>query len=147
MLTPEFPYKKNQIILSSDRIMLNSKSDAIFLFGKRMVAIASTETVNIDAKEKVLIDSDKIELGNRAESLGSPVILGDKLISRLSNLLDALELAGSQMGQISATQIPSSFLAIRKAGRVIAKTSANINSILKDKTDIRNPLSSNTYTR
>ena len=49
----EFPFTGPQVILSSDRILLHSKKDAIILAGKRAVSLCSTETINLDAKEKI----------------------------------------------------------------------------------------------
>ena len=147
MITPEFPYKNNQIILSSDRVLLNAKSDCIFLFGKKMVAIASTETVNIDAKEKILLDCDKIELGHKAEVLGEPIVMGNKLIYHLELLISALQLASSKLASVSETGAASSWMAIREAGNEIHTATEYIALILNDPKDYRYPLSNVTYTR
>ena len=71
---PQFPYKGDQIILSSDRVLLHSKNDSVFLFGKQAVSLSSTKTINLDAIDKVLISTNKIELGNEAEALGEPLV-------------------------------------------------------------------------
>lgn len=63
MIKPEFPFLNNQIILSSDRVILHTKSDTIFLFGKGAVSLSSPNTVNVDAGEKVIVYSPRIELG------------------------------------------------------------------------------------
>ena len=58
----EFPFTGPQVILSSDRILLHSKKDAIILAGKRAVSLCSTETINLDAKEKIILDHKLNEL-------------------------------------------------------------------------------------
>jgi hypothetical protein len=65
MIKPAFPFKEKQIILTSNRVMIHSNSDAIFLFGKGAVSLSSPQTINLDSKERVLINSPKIELGRR----------------------------------------------------------------------------------
>ena len=147
MINPEFPYKDNQIILSSNRVLLNAKKDGIFLFGKQIVALASTQTVNIDAKEKILLDCDKIELGHKAESLGEPLVLGNKLIYHLQLLISALELASSKLASVSESGPASSWLAIREAGKEIHTAAQYISIVLNDPKDYRYPLSTITYTR
>jgi len=101
---PKFPYKGNQLILSSDRVLLHSKSDAIFLFGKQAVSLSSTKTINLDAFDKVLIDCKIIELGSKAQTLGQPVVLGRNLNTQLTVLLTNLANAGTLMAQASETE-------------------------------------------
>ena len=147
MLSPDFPYKNNQIIISSDRITLNSKTDGIFLFGKRMVALASNETVNIDAKEKILLDSDKIELGHKAEEQGEPVILGYKMVSQLNALLESLQYLAGKLSSVSKTGDAASWMAISDGGQDLHAACERFMLILNNMNDINYPLSSTTYTR
>ena len=116
MITPEFPYKGNQIILSSNRIILNSKSDAIFLFGSSAVGLSSTQTINLDAKEKILLDAPKIELGHEAEVVGEPVVLGIALSRKLIKILNSLSEAGILLAQVSEGNLGASMQDIALAG-------------------------------
>jgi hypothetical protein len=147
MLSPDFPYKNNQIILSSDRITLNSKTDGIFLFGKKMVAIASNETVNIDAKEKILLDCDKIELGHKAEQLGEPLILGYKMVTQLNALLESLQYLAAKLSSVSKTGDAASWIAINDGGHDLHEACERFILVLNNANDINYPLSSITYTR
>ena len=147
MLVPDFPYKDNQIILSSNRVLLNSKSDGIFLFGKRMVALSSTETINLDAKEKILIDCDKIELGHQAEILGEPVILGNKMTDQLKLLVKELKFLGNMLQTVSSTGDAKSWINIQSGGLRLYNACNVLSNILKDMNHPQNPLSKNTYTR
>lgn len=47
----------SQLILNSDRVIVNSKSDYLLLFGEQGVAVSSPGNVNIDAKDDVTIYS------------------------------------------------------------------------------------------
>jgi hypothetical protein len=97
MIKPSFPYKGNQVIITSDRVTLHSKTDGVFLFGKGTVGLSSVQTINLDSKEKVLIDAPKIELGHKAESEGEPIVLGKQLVYMLQDLLIAIKQAATEL--------------------------------------------------
>lgn len=90
MYKPQFPYIGNQAIITSDRVTLLAGKDSVFVFGNQAVSLSSQHTINLDAKDKIILSSPKIELGNKAEALGEPIILGNALVYQLVNLLDGL---------------------------------------------------------
>lgn len=143
MFVPQFPYKGNQIILSSDRVTLHSKTDAIFLFGKQAVSLSSPQTINLDASQKVLIDSPKIELGHKAELDGEPVVLGEKLNEQLSIMTNAMLTAAVFLKQVSSEDLGTSMESIRDAAQVLYDAAQNA----KAYTDNRLTLSQNTFTK
>lgn len=143
MFSPQFPYKNNQVIISSDRVTLHSKSDAIFLFGKEAVSLSSPKTVNVDATEKILLDSTKIELGHKAETDGEPVILGKKLNDQLHVLTNALLTAGVLLKQVSSDNLGASMEAIRDAADILYNASQESQAYIDNKVT----LSQNTFTR
>lgn len=150
MLNPQFPYKDNQLILSSDRIIVHSKSDAIFLFGKEAVSLSSTKTINLDANEKILIDCNKIELGNKAETDGQPVVLGNELNNQLIKMLEMIADASVELSQVSTSNPGLSMQAIARAGLILNSEASRILGILKqkDSSGSNSPiLSKNTFTR
>jgi hypothetical protein len=140
---PKFPYKGNQLILSSDRVLLHSKSDAIFLFGKQAVSLSSTKTINLDAFDKVLIDCKIIELGSKAQTLGQPVVLGRNLNTQLTVLLTNLANAGTLMAQASETDLGASMQLLANAGQIINEEASRLVQVLNSGTI----LSKNTFTR
>ena len=89
-------YAGSQIIINSDRVVLNSKTDHIMLSSAKSVSLSALESVNIDTKEHI-IDANSIKLGSKdaTESL----MLGDKTVDLLGNILDELS---SVMGQLSS---------------------------------------------
>ena len=142
---PKFPYKGNQLILSSDRVILHSKSDAIFLFGKQAVSLSSTKTINLDAFDKVLIDCKIIELGSKAETLGEPLILGKTFNRQLTLLLDELASVGTLLAQVSETDLGASMTYISSAGQKINQEATRLGDIVRNPNSI--VLSKNTFTR
>lgn len=151
MYTPQFPYKGNQLILSSDRVMLHAENDAIFILGKQAIGLSSTKTINLDANERVIIACDKIELGYKAESDGEPVVLGKKLNDELVILLDALALAGDQLKSANATNLGTAMIAVHSAGLKISLACQRLKELLNRKTPSGKSnsliLSKNTFTK
>jgi len=147
MLNPQFPYKNNQIILSSDRVILHAKEDGVFLFGKQMIALASNGTVNIDAKESIKLDSDIIELGTQAYLKGEPVVLGKKVKTLLYRLLDALEQVGYELQRVSKSGDASSWLIVKGAGHDIENICSALKFEVDDPSGPNYILSNTTFTR
>lgn len=141
---PDFPYKGDQIILSSDRVLLHSKNDSIFLFGKQAVSLSSTKTINLDAPDKVLIYTNKIELGNDAEALGEPLVLGRTLNTQLIVLLSVLKSAGDQLSNVSESDLGASMGIIAGAGQAISQEAERLRGFLVGESQI---LSKRNYTR
>lgn len=79
-------YEKNQILLSSGRIILNAQQEDILAYAKKGVHI-SADKVAIDAKSKFTVDSPSIHLGAQATE---PIIFGQKWATWMNNLITAL---------------------------------------------------------
>jgi hypothetical protein len=142
---PKFPYKGNQLILSSDRVILHSKSDAIFLFGKQAVSLSSTKTINLDAFDKVLIDCKIIELGSKAQTLGEPLILGKTFAIQMAVFLDRIAAAGTLLANVSETNLGASMQYIAMAGQKINDEATRLGDLVRNPDSII--LSKNTFTR
>jgi hypothetical protein len=147
MLNPKFPFDGNQVILTSDRIVIHSKSDGVFLFGKGMVALSSTKTINLDAEEKILLDCNKIELGHQAENRGQPIMLGRVFISNLTILLESLQEAGSLLSTSSESNAAASLMNISSAGDAIFASAKRLLDILDNEENPQHPLSKVTFSR
>ena len=143
MYSPQFPYKGNQIILSSDRVMLHSKTDAIFLFGKQAVSLSSVKTINLDANEGIKLYSENVELGIRAKSLGQPVVLGRTLNTQLIQLLSNIAQAGVLLAQASESDLGASMQLIADAGKLLNQEASRLYQALNSEII----LSKNTFTR
>ncbi len=87
---PTYPdqYSDPQIILNSDRILINSKSDSILLSSNKTISLSSKDTVNVDSKTLFTISSPKIYLGDKDAT--EPIVLGDKTVDLLGKILEEL---------------------------------------------------------
>jgi hypothetical protein len=91
---PEFPYLGEQIIINSGRVILNSKDDSVFLFGKKAIGFSSAGTINFDADEAVIVNAPKTYLGIGATE---PLVKGTQLTIMLDDILDALRVLSVQL--------------------------------------------------
>jgi hypothetical protein len=91
---PDFPYLGEQIIINSGRVILNSKDDSVFLFGKKAVGFSSAGTINFDADEAVIVNAPKTYLGIGATE---PLVKGTQLTIMLDDILDALRVLSVQL--------------------------------------------------
>ena len=94
---PELPsnYINPQIILNSDRVVINAKTDNVLISGNKSVGISSNRSINLEAKE-VYMHSTDIRLGDKGAT--QPVLKGDIaveylkiIIQEIANLSTALK--------------------------------------------------------
>jgi hypothetical protein len=142
MYTPQFPYLGNQAITTSGRIVLHSYDDFIFLFGKKGVAISSPSTFTVDANERTILASPKVELGYQAEFQGEPLLLGTSTVKQLGYLLDAVQNLSNALAQLSSEEPEDSFPQIIQTATVLSDTAKTVKAQLANRC-----LSQNTYTR
>jgi hypothetical protein len=142
MYTPQFPYLGNQVIITSGRVTHHSYDDFIFLFGKKGVSISSPATFTVDANERTIITSPKIELGYQAQSKGEPVLLGSTTVKQLSNLLDAIQNMSDAINALTVGSTDPAIVNVKTTSLILSDTaktvSRNLSSIC---------LSKNTYTK
>ncbi len=145
MYKPVFPYKGNQLILTSDRVTLHAKNDAIFLFGKQAVGLSSPNTINLDAGKKIILAGPVIELGNKAKDLGEPVVLGDTLNQKMLDLLDALSFVATRLAQASTSSPGKTAELVNQAGTYLGTKVNELKGQLEP--GLSEILSKNTFTR
>lgn len=143
MFTPQFPYLGNQAIITSGRVVHHSYDDFIFLFGKKGVAISSPATFTVDANERTVIASPKIELGFQAETRGEPLLLGRSTALQLGQLLDAIIAMSDALNKLSAETPETAIARIKKTTTVLSDTAKTV------KTQLNSPtcLSQNTFSK
>jgi hypothetical protein len=78
-----------QIILNSDRIVLNAKTDSVLISGQNSVGISSNNSVNIESTSEINIASKLVKLGSANAS--QAVLRGDETIAYLKALVIEME--------------------------------------------------------
>jgi len=130
MYVPQFPYTGDQAIISSGRVVHHSYDDFIFLFGKKGVSLSSPATFTVDANERTIISSPKIELGYQAEKNGDPVLLGRKTVEQLGNLLDAVKALSDALAKISEKELEKSIPGIVNTSKFLSSQATTVKSQL-----------------
>lgn len=138
MYKPIFPYLGNQAIVSSGRVVIHSSDDFIFHFGKKGVAISSPATFTVDANEKTIIASPKIELGYNADQ---SVLRGNETAKQLSDVLLQIEALADILSNMKATTIETSITKLNTLGITLKDTAKRVSSSLNS-----DCLSKTTYT-
>ena len=85
--TPPSQYSNPQIVLNSDRIVINAKSDHILMSSQKSIGMSTVGSVNIDAQSHY-ISSNDIKLGST--SADQPILLGDNTVDVLLQLTGAI---------------------------------------------------------
>ncbi len=131
---PQFPYNGNQLIYTSDRIVLNSRNDSIFLFSNKVIGLSSNEGIHLNTDGDTIINSPKIQLGIDAKE---PLVKGTNFFNMMTKLLTDLESVGDQL--FSATDsngnpIPS----VQTAGNTLIKSTKRVKILLKSVNSTQN---------
>ena len=102
---PSSPDKfiEDQIILNSNRLLFNSKSDSILLSSAKTINLNSVESINIDSP-KTVFNSNEIYLGSKDAE--ESVILGDKFLDSLKDLLTKIVSLGISLQTPIGTGVP-----------------------------------------
>lgn len=85
-------YEDPQVIITSDRLVFNSRSDSILMSGENTIFIGSNKSVNVKANSKIILESEEIKLGKQANENDpfESMILGDTFLQELSQLVQGI---------------------------------------------------------
>ena len=106
------------------------------------MAISSPATFTVDANERSIIASPKIELGYQAESKGEPVLLGRSTVIQLGFLLDAIQNLSDALSSMKSAQLSIAIPSIVQTSVVLSGTAKTVKAQLNNAC-----LSKNTYTK
>lgn len=89
---PSYPksYNKNQVILSSGRILLNASTDSILLSSQKIISLSANEDIGISSRKNITLTGDMVKLGSI--NAGESLMLGDSFIRQFKVLLQAMNL-------------------------------------------------------
>jgi hypothetical protein len=128
-----YGYDKNQIFLNSERIILDSKSDDIYLSSFKDIHIGTGRHLTISTNKNLTIESEKSYLGDPNKEVNKdkmePMVLGKQLIEVLTDTLAALKEAqgicsGAPLPLVDKTAAPLSAKIIpieQKLNRILSQ--------------------------
>jgi len=142
-ITPS-EYSFPQIILNSNRIILNAKEDNILISGEKSVGISSNKSVNIDS-DKVYINSIDVRIGSIEAN--QPALLGNdtvdelvKLTKQVKNLAKALSYAQIYPGGVPIPDAPTNQIgtaAVTQCNNILSKLQDDVRGIKSNFVKIR----------
>ena len=126
-------YTNPQVIINSDRVVINAKNDSVLISGQNSVGISSNGSVNVESTSEINIASKLTRLGNK--SANQSVLRGDEtvaylkiLITELQNIAEALKVVQDWPGG-APTPNPVVLTAANSALQVFENVYNEIDSI------------------
>lgn len=91
-------YEKDTTIINSDRVVINSKEDSVFILSKKTIGLSSCESVHFDIGPRgssdkqyiFIVNSPYIQLGLPENGINEPIAKADSVIYFINDLIDAL---------------------------------------------------------
>ena len=115
--TTLYGYTSPQSILNSDRITINARKDNLFLSAFKHIHIGSGNTLTFSTSKNTLFNSSErfdinapeVRLGSAIDDETQPLVRGDDLVSKLTELCDQLDqlISNIQAITVTTTQGPS----------------------------------------
>ena len=122
-----------QIILNSDRVVINAKNDSVLISGQNSVGLSSNGSINLESTSEINIASKLTRLGSK--SANQSVLKGDEtvaylkiLITELQNIAEALKVVQDWPGG-APTPNPVVLTAANSALQVFENVYNEIDSI------------------
>ena len=133
-------YNKNQVILTSGRLVFNAREDSLFLLSKKDLAVSTVGDVHINvglpgSKSSIfIVNSNRIQFGLESKGrVAEPVAKADSLLKSLKSLSKALNKFTTSLSTVvgtvelaALTQISTSATALKNELNSFDKT---LNSI------------------
>ena len=94
--SPEI-YQGNQVIINSDRLVFNAKTDSILLFSDKVIGFSTNGSFHFDTSpdpgSKFIVNAPEIYLGLQYNNTlpEEPAVLGNELCTNLEDILDLIE--------------------------------------------------------
>jgi hypothetical protein len=110
-------YYGPQVIVNGDRIVINSKKDDVMLFASNNIELTTNNIINLNATERVHINSNNIILGTTkgGKLAFEPLVLGIQMVSFLSKLLSKLSNFASSLQSAKSSPEGSDLVQVQLA--------------------------------
>lgn len=103
-------FEKDTVILNSDRVILNSKDDSVFILSKKTVGISAVDSVHFnigligskDENNKFVINAPNIQLGLPEYGVNEPVAKADSVINFITDIIGALDAFSASVAKATA---------------------------------------------
>jgi hypothetical protein len=110
-------YFNAQVIINSDRVVINSKKDEVMIFAKTNIELNTKNIINLNADERVHLNSNAVFLGPYTNVAPQPVLLGYETIKLFQHLQETLTRLASYLSSVVSAPEGSPILGLTSAGR------------------------------
>jgi hypothetical protein len=111
-------YFNAQAIINSDRVVINSKRDEVMIFAKTNIEINTKNIINLNADERVHLNSNAVFLGPYSDAaIPQPVLLGYETIKLFQHLQETLTRLASYLSSAVSAPEGAPILGLTSAGR------------------------------
>lgn len=132
-------YFSSQILMNSDRVVINSKKDEIMLFAKSNIELNTNNIINFNANDRIHLNSPVILLGTKDNKAPTePLLLGNTTKELLNELISAIQELGNNLSSVITTPQGSPLTQVNLAGKDIVSKLNTIQSKLKNITSNSN---------
>ena len=124
-------FSQPQLVLSSDRIVLNAKNESLIASAKNSINISSTK-VSVEADETFFVNGSEVYLGLDNEKYPTePVILGKEFLDDYQKLLNQIDNLASKFEAFVSLPAGSPYTGISTAAIKLRITTSKIDKKLK----------------
>jgi hypothetical protein len=103
-------FEKDTVILNSDRVILNSKDDSVFVLSKKTVGVSAVESVHFDVglrgstnqDNKFVINAPNIQLGLPENGKSEPIAKANSVVAFINYLIEALDTFSTSLSKANA---------------------------------------------
>jgi len=141
-------YPNSQIILNSDQLIFNSRTDNIMLSSNKSIHLSANTTLNFDARNQITLAAPKLYLGSAFGSEGiqlQSAVLGEELTQALLTFIQAVETAAEAM--INNIAIEGPVATLTSAGPILKSACTNLKNTLNNKSILSNQVFINKGTK
>ncbi len=122
---PQLIYKGNQVIIASDRVVLNAKDDAVLIFSKKTIGFSSAGSIHFNSDDVMIMNSPKIYLGLDAKE---NLVKGQKLKKYLSDLNSVLIKVATSLSTSTGLPTGVPMLQLNTAGQELLRVAQDLQS-------------------
>lgn len=127
-------FSNPQLVLSSDRVVLNAKNESAIISARNSINIASTE-VSVEANETLFVNGSVVHLGLDGTNYPKePVILGKEFLDDFEKLLTQIDNLASSLEKLIALPAGTPYTTVSSAAVRLRITSSKIDKKLKANT-------------
>lgn len=103
-------FERDTLLLNSDRVIINSRNDSVFVLSKFTVGVSALDSVHFnvgqigskDSKNIFVVNAPNIQLGLPENGVNEPIAKADSVIEFIKDILGALDAFSASLSAANA---------------------------------------------